>query len=1047
MSKTIYDKLFEWLFDGTENYTPPEEIVKDSRITPTLIMSAFKQNKIINKLCTFFLTNFYYGVQRIPKDKLLSYMKRIIQMYQVPKRHFWIYYRKKFDDVVSFICENSFLHPDDALFLLNNLLTDEEREELKILSNPEKYLRKSNKVSKKELKKLELSFATEIPRVGYCKVNNCYIPQWLNLQPVLDRINYKDSDPCDTCPLREMQSVYPDFIINDETRKEIDILFVGMNPYKDEIKEGKPFIGKSGKILRQLIDKHCKHLNVGITNVVMCFIPDNADPDKATIQRCFKNLKEQIKTIQPKIIVGLGSIALQSLLGKEISSITKQTGKILYNSKEFGDIPIVIAPHPSFIARNPKNISYLENAIVKAVENISIKNESEEITTLNSFEDLMLVAKRKERLFDVQDVYIDSNKKMLLLITQDDNGKLHFYNCNPIRFHFYAVEKVSSKFTPFKKIDEVEFKTHNKLTFENYYNNRRLFDEIINSYKENYHLYESDIPPTDWIFLKYRENQDWDQTLLPEYKIAFFDIEVHADRFPDANKADYPISTLSLVKNNQVYAIVNESVFKTKPDYDEVKKRLLQHELMKDKQLNIIICQDEKELLKTFAKLIQDVNVITAWNIFFDINYICNRMKKLGLDTRILSQTGLPATPSSALGYYWIPGKIVVDMLELYKNYVGKAPNYKLDTIAEKELGFKKVEYEGTLYELLYNDPTTYLEYSLVDSVLISALEEKSLILQLHLSLKDMTCTPFKQNFKTIRQLDNLLYQYARQEKLVMRERHIVEERSIPGAFVREPKTGFIPWAIDMDASSMYPSIMRQLNISPETYVLQVCLESEDDYKLWEKFLYNRDELDLTQTVKIKLDPMIYNNHIKEVTLLQLEDIINNKGLAVAPNGALFAQLDKEGNYREGIIPKILSDLITRRKVEKKKMLEAKEKKDYVLAQRYNVRQWTLKILANSLYGASNNSGFRFYHPRLGEAVTTTGQHMIKFASGIVDVIIQKVLSGQEKSIKDARYTLSTDILRKAEGKQDYVFYSDTDSSFIHIFDLLVEKVKVKIDN
>jgi DNA polymerase len=129
-----------------------------------------------------------------------------------------------------------------------------------------------------------------------------------------------------SCPLRNQPFVPPDYIINDPTRDEVDIMIVGMNPYVDEIKQNKPFVGRSGKKLREILNQIFPDKNIVITNTCMCFVPDNKDPDKQAQECCKPLLIEQIKRVKPKVVVPLGGLAASNLLGQQVA-ITKVAGQ------------------------------------------------------------------------------------------------------------------------------------------------------------------------------------------------------------------------------------------------------------------------------------------------------------------------------------------------------------------------------------------------------------------------------------------------------------------------------------------------------------------------------------------------------------------------------------------------------------------------------------------------------------------------------------------------------------------------------------------------
>ena len=543
--------------------------------------------------------------------------------------------------------------------------------------------------------------------------------------------------------------------------------------------------------------------------------------------------------------------------------------------------------------------------------------------------------------------------------------------------------------------------------------------------------YNYDFYIDDWLIYQIKEVMPGE----PDYRICYFDIEVHSEDgiFPDPRDAKYPISTVSMIIDDKFYQLVNKELL---PEINERKVYdFIKQNNVEIGQINFIYCNDERELLETLAKLIKDshIHVLTSWNIYFDINYIANRCKVLGFDTTKFSPVDKPMYPSSKLGYFFIPGIIVVDLLELYKSYQRAEVKYTLDYITNKRLGVSKVKYEGSLTDLLHNDPDLYIAYSAVDTKLIQMLDKVVGDLSLHLMVKDLSWTSFLNSWSLLAVIDGLMYQYASNENKVLRQKPFKanKEGAFVGAFVREPRTGYIPWVIDLDASSMYPSIMISLNISPETFVGAI---KDVDSNFMEKMLLT-NEVD-NETVTIVVNPAteaFVGQQTKQIKVKDLKDLVKKHNLVISFAGTIFVK------EPQGFIPKILDDLIKRRKVYKKKAKELLEAGNIKLGLKYDVIQKTLKILANAIYGASGNQAYRFFDTRVSVTITLTGQYEIKFVSGLTDMLVQKMIEANVYRTKDIDFKikLTREVVRKAEGKQHYVFYSDTDSSFIDIFDLL----------
>jgi len=552
--------------------------------------------------------------------------------------------------------------------------------------------------------------------------------------------------------------------------------------------------------------------------------------------------------------------------------------------------------------------------------------------------------------------------------------------------------------------------------------------------------YNYDLSIDDWLVFQIK-------SIIPDepsYRIAFFDIEVFAEDglFPNEKEAKYPISAMSFMVNDTLYQIINCEIIDEKFIDQSAINQHIQENGITFNNYKLIKVKSEKDLLDVFAKLLREnqIDVLTAWNIYFDINYIANRCKVIGYDTQQFSPVNKPMYPSGKLGYHFIPGIIVVDLLELYKSYEGRETSYSLDHIAGKVLGVSKVKYSGTLVDLVKREPNKFIAYSIVDTYLIKKLEDKRGNLALHLMLKDLSWISFLNSFSTLSQIDGLMFQYASKENLLLRQRPRNAEKSnaFVGAFVREPRKGLIQWAIDLDASSMYPSIMISLNISPETFIGFI-EEALGDTYLMEKILLT-NELD-DKEVTLILDPKNQNfidvRRVK-IKVKDLKDHIYNSKLTIGFSGAIFSR------EKKGFIVNILEDLIKRRKAFKKKalkLLASSDPEEKALGAKYNIIQKALKVLANAIYGAMGNQAYRFFDTRISITITLTGQYEIKFVSGITENLIKALIDGSISDVNQFDISLNREVVRQAEGEQYYVFYSDTDSSFIDIYELLADEI------
>jgi len=711
-------------------------------------------------------------------------------------------------------------------------------------------------------------------------------------------------------------------------------------------------------------------------------------------------------------------------------------------------IKVIPNLHPSAVIRNKNKFGPIFKRVFEQVSQSLTTNYTSEsknqsydtsiniqpIMYANSETFIPILSRLKElgyKLIDVQR-YKDFVGNDIIdqgIFARFSNGedRVHVF-LNDVRF-FYFVKRANQ--SPDPLIFESDLIQEKGPTAKSIVNDRYKALKM----DKNKVYYDFDFQIDDWLVFQIKK-------IIPDeptYTIGFFDIEVHSEDgvFPNERDANYPISTISFVVKNQFYQLVNnELITKNKIDKNKIHEYIKQNNVSIE-NFHLIHFDNEKDMLIHLAKLFKEfqIDVLTAWNIYFDINYIANRCKRLNIDTEIFSPINKPMYPSGKFGFHIIPGIIIADLLELYKSYEKREIRYTLDYIVEKNLGLNKVKYEGTLSDLLHNDPNLYIAYSAVDTKLIQQLEAKKGNLELHLMLKDLSWVAYLNSYSTLAQIDGLMYQYAKKEGYALRQRPLQADKSsaFVGAFVREPRKGFIPWVIDLDASSMYPSIMISLNISPETFV--GFIQEGSNPTFMEKFLLT-DEVD-DEEVTVILDPNKDKFQQPQTIRIKVKDLkkkIYNSDLTISFSGAIFDRSKK------GFLIQILEDLISRRKKYKEealRLLASSDPEERSLGAKYNVIQKALKVLANAIYGAMGNQAYRFFDTRVSVTITLTGQYEIKFVSGITENLIKALLSNEISDVDEFQFELTRDVVHQAEKEQHYVFYSDTDSSFIDIYELL----------
>jgi len=472
--------------------------------------------------------------------------------------------------------------------------------------------------------------------------------------------------------------------------------------------------------------------------------------------------------------------------------------------------------------------------------------------------------------------------------------------------------------------------------------------------------------------------------------IAVVDIEVGSENgFPDPYEANEPITAIAIKYINGDMWVFGCGDYETKGKERYVK------------------CKDEYSLCKQFLTLWQAncPDIVTGWNTkFFDVPYLVNRFRKiLGDDEakklspwNYISERKTVINGRQMIAYGFL-GVEQLDYIELYKWYApgGKSQeSYRLDNIAQVELGEGKISYDDydnlhSLYRLNYQ---LFIEYNIKDVELIIKLEEKLKLLELGVTLAYDTKTNFEDIFAQTRMWDSMTYAYLFEKGIIVPPREVKEKDGMfEGAYVKEVQVGKHDWVASFDLNSLYPHLMMQYNISPETLI------QPENYT---------DEMREIISSGVSVDKMLS----KSVDTSKLQNV------TLTPNGQFFR------TDIQGFLPKMMEEMYTDRSKFKKMMLFAKqeyenepdESKKYEIEKRiakYNNIQLAKKVSLNSAYGALGSQYFRFYDLRMALGVTTAGQLSIRWIEGKLNGWMNKLL----------------------ESNEDYVIASDTDSIYLKL--------------
>jgi len=520
--------------------------------------------------------------------------------------------------------------------------------------------------------------------------------------------------------------------------------------------------------------------------------------------------------------------------------------------------------------------------------------------------------------------------------------------------------------------------------------------------KDDPDLFESDVPETTRVLVDTYTDSD-----LPSEGITTltFDIEVEMESgLPDTEKAENELTAIGLHDNisNQYWVLVMDKSGKM------VEKKT-------DKAI-VLPFTDERDMCRKFLDLYEGIapDIVTGWNIdYFDIPYLFNRLKRILGENQAkrLSPIG-QAFYSPYRSRWFLAGVSCLDYLSLYKkfNYT-ELPNYRLDTVGRLEVGKGKIEYQGSLDDLFNQDIEKFIEYNLVDVEIVVELDKKLQFIDLCRGIAHAGHVPYEDFVYSSKYLEGAMLTYLRRKNLVApnkpqdRKEKLAalkeagEEKFI-GAYVKDPIVGKYDWVYDLDLTSLYPSIIMTLNISPETKMGMI------------------DNWDAQEFLKGERDTYTINGN--EFTRERVEQVLKEQKWSVSSNGVVYR------TDTVGCIPGILDIWFNQRvefKNEMKKYGKAGDKEKYAF---FHKRQLVQKILLNSLYGVLGLPAFRFYDVDNAEAVTTTGQTVIKNTANMGNIKYNR-----ELGTPDA----------------DSNIYIDTDSVFFSAVPLLDHRIPNWKDN
>jgi len=492
-------------------------------------------------------------------------------------------------------------------------------------------------------------------------------------------------------------------------------------------------------------------------------------------------------------------------------------------------------------------------------------------------------------------------------------------------------------------------------------------------------------------YISDKYSEDEIQFDISKISLVTMDIEVQAERgFPDPESCSEEMLTISI----QDYTTKEITTWGRKP-YTPTQKNVTYHHY-----------SDEVAMLNAFLYwwTQNTPDVITGWNVrLYDIPYLCGRISRIMGEKKmkLLSPWGLVTRDEAWISgrkfnVFDVAGLTTLDYLELYKKFTYKAQeSYRLDYIAQVELGQKKLDHSEfeTFKDFYRGNWKKFVDYNIIDVELVDRLEDKMKLIELALTMAYTAKVNYVDVMYQVRMWDTIIYNYLKKRNIVIPPKDRTDKDSkFAGAYVKEPKPGKYDWVVSFDLNSLYPHLIMQYNISPETLV---------------------DEKHPSTTV---------DRILKEELTFEMY-----KDYAVCANGAMYRKDVK------GFLPELMEKMYAERVIFKKRMLQAKQEYEKTPTKalekeiaRCNNIQMAKKISLNSAYGAIGNQYFRYYKLANAEAITLSGQVSIRWIENHVNDYLNNLLKTK---------------------KVDYVIASDTDSIYIDFGPLVNKFFSNIIDN
>lgn len=665
------------------------------------------------------------------------------------------------------------------------------------------------------------------------------------------------------------------------------------------------------------------------------------------------------------------------------------------------------------------------------------------------------------------DAFFDRSKDIIRVVERDENRKRVTVDY-PAKYNFYYED-------PKGKYKSIFGDSLSKVSCKN----TKIFKHELKNHKDK-KLFESDLNPTFSCLSDNYKNLD-----APKLNVCFWDIETDIDPvrgYATTSDPFMPITAISMYLQWED-ALITLAV---PPNAHSIESAT---SLLKDIP-NVFLFENDAELLKVFLDLIQNVDVLSAWNgSAYDLPFCINRIiKVLGKD--YIKKFCLWDQEPVKREYekygktnftYDLIGRVHLDSLDLYKKFTyEERHSYSLDAISEYEIHEHKIPYDGSLYELYNNDFLKFIEYNRQDTTLLNKLDKKLKFIELANAIAHENTVLLPTTLGAVAVTDQAIINEAHELGLVVpnKKKLSKSDTQAAGAYVAYPKKGEHRSIGSIDINSLYPSLIRSLNMSPETIIGQIRLTNTENYianqmkatvididndelidliddledltaeeidaeieklskensliqKLLKKHMKTKKKsfaaawegifatFEYTSVINQEAGTLLTidweNGTSEELSAAEIYNLIfTNKDLILSANGTIFSL------KKHGIIPGLLSKWYFGRQEFQKKLKESIKQNNTNEIEYWDKRQHVKKISLNSAYGSLLNAGSRFFDKRLGQSTTLSGRQVVVHMSAEINYIIT--------------------------GKYDYtgdsILYNDTDSCYFTAEKTIIKEIE-----